>query len=251
MSQQAPTNADVSPPSREGTIGEPRLVVETGVAARIAEVAEPVLAGLGYRLVRARMMSGQGTTLQILIERPDGTLTVDDCEKASLALSPVLDLDEPVTEAYHLEVSSPGIDRPLVRISDFHRALGHEVRIEMAVAVNGRKRFRGWIGAVEGEWPQAVLQIRRTDARGDEEADIKLNLADIGEARLILTESLIREALRRDKAAREADPEPAESETTASGDSEKGARRGPGRFAKRNNAKTAVPAAGKRPSTKH
>jgi ribosome maturation factor RimP len=246
------TTADTGQ-SLEGTIAEPRLMVETGVAARVAHVTEPVLRDLGYRLVRARILSGQGTTLQVMIERPDGTVTVEDCEKASMALSPVLDLEEPMTEAYHLEMSSPGIDRPLVRVSDFRRAAGHEVRIEMAVPLDGRKRFRGWIQATEGEGAQARVQIRRTDARGDEPVDVTLVLGDIGEARLILTEALIREALKRDKAAREADPEQSdpEEETEAAGNLMP--RRGPGRFARRNETKDKAPQGPRKtkPSTRH
>ncbi len=252
VTQQQAAGADGSSPSAEGTIGEPRLVVETGVAARVAQIAAPVLADLGYRLVRARILSGQGTTLQVLLERPDGTLSVDDCEKASLALSPVLDLEEPIAEAYHLEISSPGIDRPLVRVSDFRRAIGHEVRLEMAVPMDGRKRFRGWIQGIEGEGPRAELQLRRTDTRGDEEADVKLVLADISEARLILTEALIREALRRDKAAREAADPDASVESPEEQESQS-ARRGPGRFARRseNKGKQGTSSSAKGPITKH
>ncbi len=252
MTQQQTAIANGSSSSAEGAIGEPRLVTETGVAAHVAQIAMPVLADLGYRLVRARIMSGQGTTLQVLLERPDGTLTVDDCEKASLALSPVLDLEEPVKEAYHLEISSPGIDRPLVRVSDFRRAIGHEARLEMAVPMDGRKRFRGWIQGIVGEGSKAELQLRRTDTRGDEEAEVKLVLADIGEARLILTEALIRESLRRDKAAREAAEPDSSSEAPEETDTNN-ARRGPGRFARRNENKGRLgkssPAKG--PLTKH
>ena len=254
MSQQQ------SVPARENVseidlLGELRLFVETGVGARVAHVAAPVLQDLGYRLVRARISTGQGTVLQIMIERPDGTLTVEDCEKASMALSPVLDLEEPVTDAYRLEISSPGIDRPLVRISDFRRAVGHEARIEMAVASDGRKRFRGWIQGIVGEDSQARLSLRRTDARGDEEADVTLIVGDIGEARLILTEALIRESLRRDKAAREAAGEQMTGEVTE--DSEvpvEGApRRGPGRFAKRKETRSSAlkPEPGAKPVIRH
>jgi ribosome maturation factor RimP len=235
------TKLNTEPATAEGTIDEPRLMVETGVAARVAHIAAPVMKDLGYRLVRVRVSTGQGMTLQIMIERPDGTLGVDDCEAASMALSPVLDLDEPIKDAYRLEMSSPGIDRPLVRVSDFRRAIGHEVRIEMAVALDGRKRFRGWIQGVEGEGVQARLLLRRTDARGDEEADVSLTLADIGEARLVLTEALIRETLRRDKAAREAagidDAEEDQPEDSPAPAAEAAPKRGPGRFAKRKESK--------------
>ena len=113
---------------------EPRLIVEPGLAARVAAIAEPVLEGLGYRLVRVRVSGTDGCTVQIMAERPDGTMTVEDCEAVSRALSPVLDVDDPIDRAYRLEMSSPGIDRPLVRRSDFERYAGHVAKIEMAVA---------------------------------------------------------------------------------------------------------------------
>jgi ribosome maturation factor RimP len=134
----------------------------------------------------------------------------------------VLDIEEPLPQAYHLEMSSPGIDRPLVRVSDFARAIGHEARIEMAVMVDDRKRFRGWIEGVEGEGAAAILKLRRIDARADEDSDVALPLRDLAEARLVLTEALIRESLRAAKAAGE---EPPEEEPT-----EEAPRRGPGRF---------------------
>lgn len=186
-------------------LDEPRFNVESGPAARVAKLAEPALADLGYRLVRVRLTSGTGPILQIMAERPDGTMTIDDCEKASLALSPVLDLDDPVSAPYRLELSSPGIDRPLVRLSDIQRAVGHEARVETHSLLYNRKRFRGWIEGVEGEGDQAVMKLRRIDARGDEEADVRLPVSELAEARLVLTDALIRESLRRGKLALEAD----------------------------------------------
>src|SRR5918999_4681398 len=118
---------------------ERRLIVEQGVAARIAAIAEPVLTGLGYRLVRVRISGLAGCTVQIMAERPDGTMTIEGCEEISRALSPVLDVADPVDRAYRLEISSPGIDRPLVRLSDFDRYAGHLLKVEMAVAIEGRK----------------------------------------------------------------------------------------------------------------
>jgi ribosome maturation factor RimP len=205
-------------------LDEPRLVMDTGVAARVALIAAPVLHDLGFRLVRVKISSGMDTTLQIMAERPDGTMNVDDCEKVSVALSPVLDLEEPLPQAYRLEVSSPGIDRPMVRLSDFRRAISHEARIELNFGLDGRKRFRGWIEGVEGEGRDAVLLLRRIDARADEPSDVRLPLNDIGEARLVLTEALIRESLRAGKVAIE-EPAPEPEEDTE-------VRRGPGRFAK-------------------
>ena len=179
---------------------EPRLLVERGPAARIAALAEPVLAGLGFRLVRVRISGTSGCTIQIMAERPDGTITIDDCEDISRALSPVLDAADPVEGAYRLEISSPGIDRPLVRRSDFDRHAGHQIRVEMAILVEGRRRFRGLLVGTKGE----AACIRENDASG-EAAEILLPLSEMSEARLILTDALVAESLKRGKAAQRAD----------------------------------------------
>src|ERR1044071_6827888 len=121
---------------------EPRLITDTGVAARVAAIAEPVLEGLGLRLVRVRVSGSDGCTVQIMAERSDGSMSIEDCEDTSRALSPVLDVADPIERAYRLEISSPGLDRPLVRKSDFDRYAGNVVKIEMEIPVNGRKRFR-------------------------------------------------------------------------------------------------------------
>ena len=176
---------------------ERRLIVESGIAARVAAIIDPVLEGMGYRLVRVRTSGTNGLTVQIMAERPDGTFSIGDCEAASKAISPVLDVEDPIERAYHLEMSSPGIDRPLVRASDFGRWAGHGVRIEMDVPVDGRKRYRGIIIGNDGD----VALLHRDDAREGEEADVRLNIADMAEARLILTDALIRETLARAKAA--------------------------------------------------
>ena len=219
-------------------IGEPRLITETGPAARAARVVEPALMDVGYRLVRARVLTGQGTTLQVMAEKPDGTMSVDDCEKASMAISPVLDLEDPITQAYRLELSSPGIDRPLVRLSDFRRAISHEARLETAVLVAGRKRFRGWIEGVNGEGREALIQFRRMDAREDEEASVAISVNDIAEAHLVLTEALIREALRTGKAqAQEPADDLGEDNLEAPDAAVIAPRRGPGRFAAKRQAK--------------
>src|SRR5437870_7871168 len=141
-------------------LAEPRLVVEPGMAARVSAVAAPVLQGMGYRLVRIRISGEAGCTVQIMAERPDGTMQIEDCEAISRALSPVLDIADPIDRAYRLEISSPGIDRPLVRRSDFERYAGHLVKIEMAVAVDGRRRFRGVLLGMQDE----AARIRRDDA---------------------------------------------------------------------------------------
>jgi ribosome maturation factor RimP len=181
-------------------IAEPRLVVEQGLAARVAALAAPVLAGLGYRLVRVRISGTAGTTVQLMAERPDGTMSIEDCEAASRALSPVFDAEDPIEREYRLELSSPGIDRPLVRLSDFARYAGHEAKIEMAVAqAGGRKRYRGLLLGTEGE----TVKLRRTDAAAGEDADVLLPIGEMVEARLVLTDALIRESLRRSKAEEE------------------------------------------------
>jgi ribosome maturation factor RimP len=179
---------------------EPRLIVEQGVAARVAAVAEPVLVGMGYRLVRVKISGLDGCTVQIMAERPDGTMTVEDCEDVSRALSPVLDVADPIDRAYRLEVSSPGLDRPLVRRSDFVRFAGHQLKLEMAVTIDGRRRFRGLLLGVEGE----AARIRRDDAAPAEASEILLPIEDIAEAKLVLTDALIAESLRRGKAAERA-----------------------------------------------
>ena len=177
-------------------LAEPRLVVEPGMAARVSAVAGPVLQGMGYRLVRIKISGEFGCTVQIMAERPDGTMQIEDCEAISRALSPVLDVADPIDRAYRLEISSPGIDRPLVRRSDFERYAGHLVKIEMAVAHQGRKRFRGLLGGVEGD----ALRLHRDDAREGEDADVALTMEDIADARLVLTDELIAESMRRGKA---------------------------------------------------
>src|SRR5471030_2969927 len=142
------------------TESEPRLVVEPGLPARVAAIAEPVIESLGYRLVRVKVSASEGCTVQIMAEQPDGSMTVEDCEAISRALSPLLDEANPIEAAYRLEISSPGIDRPLVRRSDFERFAGHVARIEMEIPVNGRKRYRGLLSGTEGN----AARLCRDDA---------------------------------------------------------------------------------------
>ena len=178
-------------------LAEPRLVVEPGAAARVSAVAGPVLQGMGYRLVRIKISGEAGCTVQVMAERPDGSMQIEDCEAISRALSPVLDVADPIDRAYRLEISSPGIDRPLVRRSDFERFTGHLVKVEMAVAHEGRKRFRGMLDGVEGD----AVRLHRDDTKAGEEANVLLTMEDISEARLVLTDELIAESMRRGKAA--------------------------------------------------
>src|SRR5271163_1223851 len=158
---------------------EPRLITEPGRAARVAAIVEPVLAGLGYRLVRVRISGFAGCTVQIMAERPDGSLSIEDCEVASRALSPVLDVTDPIEGAYRLEISSPGIDRPLVRRSDFDRYAGHIAHVEMQVLIDGRRRFRGELSGTEGD----CVRMRCGDAEKDP-VDVLLPINDMTEARL-------------------------------------------------------------------
>jgi ribosome maturation factor RimP len=180
-----------------GIEGEPRLIVEVGMAARVAAIVEPVLVDLGYRLVRVRISGADGCTLQIMAEHPDGTMTVEDCEKISRTLSPVLDLADPIERGYRLEISSPGMDRPLVRRSDFERCIGHHIKVELGVAVAGQRRFRGILTGSEGE----CARLRCEGVAGENAADVLLRFDDMAEAKLVLTDALIAQSLRRGKAA--------------------------------------------------
>ena len=182
-------------------IDEPRLIAETGLAQRIAEIAAPVLRDLDLRLVRVKISAAQGATVQVMAERADGTMTIEDCEMASEMISPNLEVKDPIASPYRLEVSSPGIDRPLVRVSDFQRAIGHEAKFEMEIPVSGRKRFRGIIEAVDTVDETPIVSVKLADGKADEETIARLSLKEMAEARLILTDALIRETLKREKAA--------------------------------------------------
>ncbi len=175
---------------------EPRLIVEPGLPARVAAIAEPVVEQLGYRLVRVKISAADGCTVQIMAERPDGTMAVEDCEAVSRALSPVLDVADPIERAYRLEISSPGIDRPLVRKSDFDRYAGYLVKIETEIPIGGRKRFRGQLLGTAGD----AARIRHDEA--GEEAEVLLPIEEMSEAKLVLTDELVTQALRREKAAK-------------------------------------------------
>lgn len=177
---------------------EPRLIVETGLDLRVAEIIEPVLTAMDYRLVRVRLMNQNGATLQIMAERNDGTMTVDDCEKISMAISPVLDVEDPIDQAYHLEVSSPGIDRPMVRKTDFARWKGHIVKCETSIMIDNRKRFRGRITEADNEG----FTIERDQVAYGEEPRVTIPFTALADAKLILTDDLIRDALRADKLAK-------------------------------------------------
>ncbi len=181
----------------DGALGD-RFIVESGAAARVAELIEPALSGSGFRLVRVAVSGREGKTLQIMAERPDGTLTIADCEAISKEISPLLDVHDPIAGSYHLEVSSPGIDRPLVRPSDFEVWSGYEAKIEVTQPIDGRKRFRGMLEGFEDR------EVRMEVDLGEAGRNIiGIPMALIGEARLVLTDELIREALRRAKNSNE------------------------------------------------
>jgi ribosome maturation factor RimP len=177
-----------------GQASEARFVCETGLAAQFATLVEPVLAELGYRLVRVVISGRNGATVQIMAERADGTMTVEDCAVVSRQLSPLLDAHDPMPGRYTLEVSSPGIDRLLVRRSDFETWAGHEAKIEVKKLVFGRKRFRGVLEGLNDEEVRINVDLDTTGRQV-----VGLPIALIAEARLVLTDELIREALRRSK----------------------------------------------------
>jgi ribosome maturation factor RimP len=178
-----------------GAVSETRFVSETGVAAEIAALVEPTLNEMGFRVVRVTISGRNGTTVQIMAERPDGTMTVEDCADVSRQLSPLLDAHDPISGHYTLEISSPGIDRPLVRASDFVAWAGHEAKVETRELVGGRRRFRGLLKGLDGT--QVHLEVP-PDQGGPE---VKLPVGSVLEARLVLTDELIRETLRRAKKA--------------------------------------------------
>jgi ribosome maturation factor RimP len=178
---------------------EPRLIGETGVAARIAAIAEPVLTDLGFRLVRVHVSGLDGCTVQVMAERPDGSMSIEECETVSRALSPVLDVSDPVGRAYRLEISSPGLDRPLARRSDFERHAGRIVKVELAASRGGQRRFRGVLLGLEGD----AVRIR-VDRAPDQQDIVLLRFEDIDAAKLVLTDDLITQSLRRGKSAERA-----------------------------------------------
>jgi ribosome maturation factor RimP len=181
--------------SSNQVVSRDRFIQETGLASDLAQLVEPVLDGLGFRLVRIEISGRDGKTVQIMAERPDGSMTIDDCEVVSKAISPLLDVQDIVSDAYRLEVSSPGIDRPLVRPSDFVDWAGSEAKIELNAPIEGRRRFKGRLeGFEDGE------VLLETDLGEEGRKVIGLAVALIASARLVLTDELIREALSRAKA---------------------------------------------------
>ncbi|WP_412058296.1 ribosome maturation factor RimP [Bartonella sp. DGB2] len=180
-------------------INEPRLLEEVGVEAKIAALLIPVLLPLGYRLVQVRLLGLNGLTLQIMAERANGLMSVDDCELVSRTISPLLDVEDLIERKYHLEISSPGIDRPLVRKSDFAHWKDYIAKVETRSSIDGRRKFRGVISDVD---EQGFVLIADKLAYG-ETMQVKILFEQIIDARLVLTDDLIRAALRKDKALRQ------------------------------------------------
>jgi ribosome maturation factor RimP len=175
---------------REPAGGETRLKSETGVARRVADIVEPVIEDMGYRLVRVRLSGQNGTTVQLMVERPDGTLEIDDCVTVTRVLLPLLDVEDPIAGGYNLEVSSPGIDRPLVRPGDFERWAGYEAKVELSQMLAGRKRFRGRIeGFTDGE-VRLEIEIEGHDA--PQVVGLPFDL--IHAAKLVMSEQLLKRA---------------------------------------------------------
>ncbi len=166
---------------------EKRYLRQSGLETRIAAIVEPVANDLGYSLVRVKLTQENGVTLQIMAEDANGRFTLADCERLSKELSPVLDVEDPIDREYHLEVSSPGIDRPLVRARDFRAYIGHEARIELSDLLEGRKRFRGTIAAVGDD----TVTIHLPDVPKGDDPDHVLPLAALAEAKLVMTDRLM------------------------------------------------------------
>jgi ribosome maturation factor RimP len=166
---------------------EKRYIKETGLESRIARIVEPVANDLGYSLVRIKITQENGMTLQIMAEDGNGRFAITDCERLSKDVSPVLDVEDPIDREYHLEVSSPGIDRPLVRARDFATYIGHEAKIELSDLLDGRKRFRGIIKAVDAD----TVTITLPDAPKGTDPDHKLPLLLLAEAKLVMTDKLM------------------------------------------------------------
>ncbi|EAQ04013.1 hypothetical protein OB2597_12236 [Pseudooceanicola batsensis HTCC2597] len=171
------------------------LIAKTAIDRRLAEIVTPVIEDMGFELVRLRLMGGQTKTLQIMAERPGGGIEVDECAEISNAVSATLDVEDPVSDAYTLEVSSPGIDRPLTRLKDFDTFQGYEAKIETTELIDGRKRFKGVLAGVEGG--EILINI--------EEGTVGLHFDWLADAKLVLTDELIKEMLKARKDAGQLD----------------------------------------------
>ena len=161
----------------------------------MSEILTPVIEGMGFEVVRIRLIGGMAKTLQIMVERPDGGIEVDECALISTAISAVLDVEDPLEDAYALEVSSPGIYRPLTRLKDFETWEGYEARLETTEMIDGRRRFKGVLAGIEGD--EVLINLEE----GAETLTVGLHFDWLSDAKLVLTDELIREMLRARKAA--------------------------------------------------
>ncbi len=171
------------------------LIAKTSTDRRLAEIITPVIEDMGYELVRIRFQGGKTKTVQIMADKPDGGIEVDDCAQISTAVSATLDVEDPIEDAYDLEVSSPGIDRPLTRLKDFQAWKGYEAKLETADLIDGRKRFRGTLQGVEDD--EVLIEIELDG----EDVVVGLDFEWLSEAKLVLTDDLIRDMLRQRKAS--------------------------------------------------
>ncbi len=187
------------------------LIAKAAIDRRLAEIITPVIEDMGFELVRVRLMSGKSTILQVMADRPDGGIEVDECAKISQAIGAVLDVEDPILDEYALEVSSPGIDRPLTRLKDFDAFEGYEAKIETTELIDGRRRFKGELAGVEGG--EVLINV--------EEGTIGLQFDWLSDAKLVLTDDLIKEMLRQRKASGAIDEtefDDIETEESAEGD---------------------------------
>jgi len=175
------------------------LIAKTSMDRRMAEMITPVIEDMGFELVRVRLMGGETKTLQIMADKPGGGIEVDDCAKISTAVSATLDVEDPLEDAFTLEVSSPGIDRPLTRLKDFDAWEGYEVKLETTEMIDGRRRFKGPLQGTEGGDVLIEIEIQ------GKPATIGLNYEWLSDAKLVLTDELIRDVLRARKDAGDVD----------------------------------------------
>jgi ribosome maturation factor RimP len=171
----------------------PDLLAKAPIDRRIAEIVRPAVEGMGFELVRVRLMGGKTATLQVMAERPDGRMEIEDCAELSRALSLALDVEDPISGHYNLEVSSPGIDRPLTRPEDFDRWVGFTAKLETDALIDGRKRFKGVLKGREGE--DALIALDGAPAEGP----VRVPIPMLADAKLVLTEALIEASLKTQK----------------------------------------------------
>lgn len=207
------------------------LIAKAAIDRRIAEIITPVVEDMGFEIVRVRLMSGKETILQIMVQRPDGQIEVDECGQVSTAISATLDVEDPIVEIYNLEVSSPGIDRPLTRLKDFEQWEGFEAKIETDELIDGRRRFKGDLAGVQDD--EVLITI--------EEGTIGLKFAWLSDAKLVLTDELIRDVLRGRKNAGQIDESQFdEIETIIDGDENEAPSKKTGKSKKRPSSKNSA-----------